>query len=85
MPQISFNINQNKFDSIQHAITAFHANRPGEHVTDENDFAKQMLLDNLKMWLDRYRIDRISIVSDQLATCSDAVWVQVTGLLGPSS
>jgi len=82
MPTLSFTISQAKFDKLSNALAAYNAQNPNEPLADENAFAEVALRSFAQIYLTHYREQRIATVKDQLATCSEAIWNQVTGLLG---
>jgi hypothetical protein len=83
MPTLSFVVTQQVFNNVGPAITGFNTfMNPVNPIDTEDEFAKRGFLQFLNQQLRRLREERSAQLGDKLATCDEATWNQITGLLG---
>jgi hypothetical protein len=85
MPNITLNVPQSIIDNAPNALSGYNSTNPSQPITGLADFAVTGLAWFENLHLVTYQKLRVQSVQQQMLTCSDAVWSQITGLLGPGS
>lgn len=80
---ISFTVVSGRYLNTPNAITIYNQRNPSAPISTVDEFAKQAYLKELDYYLTAFRAYRVSLVSEQISTCSNASWNSITGILGP--